>query len=60
MSSNFFILGLSYIPHLPEWGVSSKGLMSFIYFLALFILGLQGWEERLKISDRAHIGMVLF
>lgn len=24
------------------------------------IAGLQGWEERLKISDRAHIGEYIF
>lgn len=25
-------------------------------FHLLVLIGLQGWEERLKISDRAHIG----
>lgn len=35
----------------------SEGL-NFVFIYLFLYSGLQGWEERLKISDRAHIGRI--
>lgn len=32
------------------------GVLTFNVGIIVLHAGLQGWEERLKISDRAHIG----